>query len=64
MDKIREQILNYRKRTGCSQEVLAKRVGVNPKTISEIERQEKLFMRLATIAKFERFFDLEESDEL
>ena len=63
MDKLRDEILDYRKKTGCTQVELAQRVGVNHKTVSSIERGEKLFLRLGTIGKFERFFNLDD-DEL
>ena len=60
----REKIIAYRRKTGCTQEWLAKRIGININTLSSIETGKRLFLRMSTVCKIEQFFDREEDDEL
>lgn len=57
----REELLAYRKESGCSQLELSKKIGVNVKTIISIEKQRKQELRLKTISKIERFFEREQA---
>ncbi|WP_297931105.1 helix-turn-helix transcriptional regulator [uncultured Coprobacter sp.] len=57
----REELLAYRKESGCSQLELSKKIGVNVKTIIGIEKQRKQELRLKTISKIERFFEREKA---